>query len=234
MWFWWRGTCHQACILVEGDCYSRGPDIFISGFSAFLSVGRCRKLGSWDSLLKRLKNYLGTNSTSFPRAQNASSWSSPWISFRVYCRSTTAVANDLVLVELAGGHHSLFYSPIPFTQFQPRFGWHFVTNYPTVLGILILRPDQDCLVKTLHVPFLSQAQLTVADSLWTTVLLVCYDMIQEMVAACCLFPYLELHYYNHWSYRTVHLVTCFKFPSHHHFYGSLSHTFGNTRKKRAL
>ena len=87
----------------------------------------------------------------------------------------TAVANDLVLVELAGGQHSLFYNPLPFTQFQPRFGRHFVTNWPTVPGLLILRPGQDCLFKALHVLFLGQAQLTAAKSLWTTVLLVCYD-----------------------------------------------------------
>lgn len=85
------------------------------------------------------------------------------------------MANYLVLVELAGGKHSLFYNTLPFTQIQPRFGRHFVTSWPTALGILILRPGQDCLVKTLHVLFLGQAQLTVAHNLWTTVLLVCYD-----------------------------------------------------------
>ena len=29
-----------------------------------------------------------------------------------YCRSATAVANDLILVELDGRQHSLFYSPL--------------------------------------------------------------------------------------------------------------------------
>ena len=50
-----------------------------------------------------------------------------------------------------------------------------MTNWPTVPGILILRPGQDYLVKTLYVLFLGQAQLTAAKSLWTIVLLVCYD-----------------------------------------------------------
>ena len=28
-------------------------------------------------------------------------------------------------------------------------------------------------------------------------------IVQEMVSSCCFFPYLELHLYSHWSYRTI-------------------------------
>ena len=41
-------------ILVEG-CYNLGgADILVNGFSAFLSIGRCKKLGSQNFLLKYL------------------------------------------------------------------------------------------------------------------------------------------------------------------------------------
>ena len=41
-------------ILVEG-CYNLvGADILLNGFSAFLSMGRCKKLGSQNFLLKYL------------------------------------------------------------------------------------------------------------------------------------------------------------------------------------
>ena len=43
--------------------------------------------------------------------QNTSLWSSPWIPFRLYCRSATAVTNDLILTELDNGQQSLFCNP---------------------------------------------------------------------------------------------------------------------------
>ena len=49
-------------------------------------------------------------------------------------------------------------------------------------------------------------------------------MVQEMIPSCCFFLYLELHYYNHWTYRTIYLVYRFKSCSHH-FYQNLSQTF---------
>lgn len=52
-------------------------------------------------------------------------------------------------------------------------------------------------------------------------------MTQEMINSCCFFSYVELHYYSHWSYKTIHVINCFKMPSHHYFI-SLSHTFSNT------
>ena len=54
IWFWWRGTCSQAFILVEGYCYLRGTDILVNGFSAFLSMRRWKNqmhnIFSWKYL----------------------------------------------------------------------------------------------------------------------------------------------------------------------------------------
>ena len=73
-------------------------------------------------------NYLRASSLSFPRTQNASFWSLPWIPFRVYYRSVTAVANDLILTELEGGLVFILKS-LPFqSAFQWMFERHFVTN----------------------------------------------------------------------------------------------------------
>ena len=57
---------------------------------------------------------LRAGSASFPRAQSASSWSSLRTFFRVSCGSSSAVGDDLVLMELDGGQHSLFDKPLPF------------------------------------------------------------------------------------------------------------------------
>ena len=104
MWFWQRGTCSQAHILVKGYCYSQGTDSLVNGVSAFLSMRRCEKLDSKNFLLK-ISDDLRASSASFPRAQSASSWLLPWIPFRVYCRSVTTVATDLTRVELDSGQH---------------------------------------------------------------------------------------------------------------------------------
>ena len=45
-----------------------------------------------------------------------------------------------------------------------------MTNCPIALGMLIPRPSQDFLDKTLHVLLPDEAHLTVANSLWTTCL----------------------------------------------------------------
>ena len=37
---------YQAHVLVEGCCSSQGIDILVNGFSALLSMGRCRNLDS--------------------------------------------------------------------------------------------------------------------------------------------------------------------------------------------
>ena len=61
-----------------------------------------------------MSNCLRAGSASFPRTQSASSWSLLRIPFKVSCRSLTAVADGLVLVELDGGLPSLCYRPLPF------------------------------------------------------------------------------------------------------------------------
>lgn len=45
MQFWRRGMCSQARVLVEGYSDPRGTDILVNGFNAFVSLGRCEKLG---------------------------------------------------------------------------------------------------------------------------------------------------------------------------------------------
>lgn len=64
--------------------------------------------------LLKISNSLRASSASFLRAQSASSRSLPWIPFRVYWRSGTAAAKDLILRELNNGQRSLFYNPCPF------------------------------------------------------------------------------------------------------------------------
>ena len=39
-------TCNQAHFLVEGCCSLQGTSISVNDISAFLSMGRCRELGS--------------------------------------------------------------------------------------------------------------------------------------------------------------------------------------------
>lgn len=65
--------CTQAHLLVAGYCYLQGTDILVIGLSAFLSVGRCKKLGL-QNLLK-ISYYPRTSFVSFPRAQTTSFWS---------------------------------------------------------------------------------------------------------------------------------------------------------------
>ena len=45
MWFLWRGcSCNQALILQKIFCWSRGTDVTIKGFRAFLDIRRCKDL----------------------------------------------------------------------------------------------------------------------------------------------------------------------------------------------
>ena len=44
----------QALILVEGYCCSRRTDIFLSDFSASLTMGRCKKMDSYNFLLENI------------------------------------------------------------------------------------------------------------------------------------------------------------------------------------
>ena len=43
-----------------------------------------------------------------------------------------------------------------------------------------------------------------SKSLWTIPVLLSL-LVQANIPSCCLFPYLELHYYNHWSHMELHI-----------------------------
>ena len=78
----------------------------------------------------------------------------------MYCRS--AAANDLILVGVDSGQHSLFYNSFPFgLNFKPRFGRHFMTNLSHVLGMLTPRSGEDLI----SVLLLDQALLAVVSGL---------------------------------------------------------------------
>lgn len=130
VWFGSRGTCSQTHILVEGYCYLKGTDNLVNSFSALLSTGRGKKLGSWKCLLE-ISNYLRVSSFSSQSTKRLiltfTLDSFPGV---LYCRSTTAMTNDLILVELEGGPHSLFYNPFPFgLNFVQGFGKWFMANW---------------------------------------------------------------------------------------------------------
>ena len=112
--------------------------------------------------------YLRASFASFPRAQSASLWPSPWTPFRVYCRSATAVANGLTLVELGGGQHSLSYNSFSFgLNFDQSLGGTSWPICPMLLGMLIPRPGKYFVDRPLNVLLLDWVLLTVAKSLWT-------------------------------------------------------------------
>ena len=208
----WEGTCNQALILAEGYCYLRGTGIFINHFSAFISMGRCKKLGSQN--LHKILNYMRASSVDFPRAQSALSWPSPWIPVGRYCRSVTTLANNLILVKLDGGQLSVFYNPFPLgVKFDQGLGDISWPVGPTVLGMLLLKAGEDFLDRPLDVLLVDQAPSTVAKSLWT----ICLTSLlwSRTWLTLFFFPYLELHYYNHCSYRTVYLNNHFRLPHHH-------------------
>ena len=88
-------------------------------------------------------HYLRTGSASFPTEQDASSWSSPL---------ATTVANDLILVELDGKQHCLFYNSFPFSlnfnQLLCGTSWPVCT---TALGMLIPRSGKGFIDSALNV-----------------------------------------------------------------------------------
>ena len=60
---------NQAHVLVEVFCYSQGTDILVNGFSALLSMRRCKKT---EFIKFSAGNVcLRAGSVSFPRAQGA-------------------------------------------------------------------------------------------------------------------------------------------------------------------
>ena len=81
MWFWWRGDVQQTHILAEGGFSSRGADVSMKDFSAFLDTGRCRncahKILSW-----KYPTIWRPVLPVFPRAQRASFLLSTLTSFQ--------------------------------------------------------------------------------------------------------------------------------------------------------
>ena len=129
-------------------------------------MGRCTKLGSknlllktsnWGPILPVLQKHKMPHPGIFPEFQN---------SFRVYCRSVIAVANDLILVELDGGQYSLFYNPhnpllvLISTKVWGGISWLVCLM---VLGILIPMSGKDFTDRPLSVLLLDWALLTIAS-----------------------------------------------------------------------
>ena len=140
IWLGERGTCNQytAC----RSYFTHEEEISWLMFLVLSGYGKMQGTGFIESLLK-LSKYLRIGSASFPRAQSTWSWPFPWLPFRVDCRSVTAVASDLVLVELCGGQHILSHNPLHFhLNFNQDLGG-ILTMLPQALGVLIPRLDKD-------------------------------------------------------------------------------------------
>ena len=61
----------------------------------------------------------------------------------LYCRSAPTVASDLILKEL-DGQYLLFYNPFPFAlNLDQSLGSILLPIYPTGLGMLVLRSNED-------------------------------------------------------------------------------------------
>lgn len=165
----------------------QGTDILVNSFSTFLSVGRCKNMGSENFSPKNI--YLKVCSPSSPRGQSASSWALLWIPF-----NSTVCERLLwlwfILVELDGGQHSLFYNPFPFrlncNQGLRGISWPVC---PMVLGMLIPRSGKGFIDRPFSALILNWALLTLDNSFWTVWLVV---IVLEMVLFCCFFLYLEL------------------------------------------
>ena len=65
-----KGSLQSEHILVKVYCSSGKINILVNSLSAFLNMGRCKKMGSLKFLLKKL-HYMRVGSASFPRAQGA-------------------------------------------------------------------------------------------------------------------------------------------------------------------
>ena len=158
----------------------------------------------------KVSNYLKAYSASFSRAQNVSSWFLPWIPFRVYCRSVTAVANE-ILVELGGGQHSLFYNPLPFgLNFDQGLGGISWSICLTALGMLIPSSVKDFIDRLLNVLLLDLALLTIVKSLWT----ICLSSL--LWSRKCLLLLLLISRVTLLQSLILYiLVNCFKSSNHH-------------------
>ena len=121
--------------------------------------------------------------------------------FQGYCRSATAVASDLILVELDGGQHSLFYNPLPFDlNFNQGLVGILWPICPTVLGMLIPGSGEDFIDRATQ-RVITGWRLFNRNQKPLDRLSYQSAVVQEMVPSCFFFPYLEFHYYNHWCFR---------------------------------
>ena len=104
---WPREPTHVSCISCIGRqilyqlCHVGNPYL-----TAWLSLNYLPR----DLLLSLTPPYLQRDLfCQFP--QNTSSWSSSWIPFKVYSRSVTTVANNLIILELDGWQPLYFIIP---------------------------------------------------------------------------------------------------------------------------
>lgn len=89
-------------------------------------------------------------------------------SLQDYCRSATAVANDLSLVKLDGEQCSLFFNSSYFlASLLPSIGRHLLTILYHMLEMLIYRLSEDLVDRSLKMLLPNEALLMVAKSLWT-------------------------------------------------------------------
>jgi len=97
--------------------------------------------------------------------------------FALCCCSATAVAEDLILVELDGELHSLFHNPFSFgLNFDQALGGILWPVCPMVLRMRIHRSGRDFVGKPLSVFLLDKVLLTVAKACQLPVLLVCCSL----------------------------------------------------------
>ena len=109
MWFWWRGDVQQTHTLAEGGCESRGADVSMKDFSAFLDTGRCRncahKILSW-----KYPTIWRPVLPVFPRAQRAS-----------FLLSTLSSFQGVLTVS---GCNSSWFNPCRGRWQVPVFSWY--------------------------------------------------------------------------------------------------------------
>ena len=86
--------------------------ILVNGFSAFLSMRRCKELGS-QSLLKIA--IAGQVLPVCPEHKVPHLVLGPDFFSQMFCRSVTAGTDALGVIELDGGQHSSFYNLLPFS-----------------------------------------------------------------------------------------------------------------------
>ena len=86
------------------------------------------------------------------------------------------------------------------------FGGHFMAIVSHGAGKAHSSSREDSIDRSLSVLLLDQA-LWAGKSLDHACLIIL--LVQENIPSCCFFPYLELHYYNHWSHGTAyqHFIT---------------------------